>query len=108
MGDTSSRGKDSLSTPGRSRGLSDVAGQESSTEKLNKENLDRLVKQANSSKPLTSERRSGGGGAKPALLFVEDDEEELINQLGSSFHATTNPRYSDKQGRNTNTESLSQ
>jgi len=41
-------------------------------------------------------------------LFVEEDEEELINQLGSSFHATTNPRYSDKEGRNTNTESLSQ
>lgn len=73
----------------RSRGLSDSNGQ-SSQEKLSKENLERLSRQANSVKvpsvnKYSSEKREA---SRPALLFVED-EREILNQYGSSF-VTTN------------------
>ena len=83
--------------------MSDSNGK-SSQDKLSKENLDRLSRQANSAKqPSNSKER------QPALLFVEDDQ-ELMNQLGSSFNVT-NPRSSDvmratedKDGRTTDNE----
>ena len=51
----------------RSRRLSDTNGQYSA-EKLSKENLEKLSRQANSVKHGQEKR-----GGEPALLFVEDD-----------------------------------
>ena len=55
---------------GSSRRLSDGNGSKYMTEDLSKENLEKLSRQASSTKHGLETKR----GSEPALLFVEDDQ----------------------------------